>query len=431
MEKLPLRIAITYGIIGGLWVIFSDALLSVIVDDPSHQLKIQTIKSWVFVLVTAWLLYILVKRGFAKMHQSKVALEDSEARMRAILDTAVDGIITINEHGTVESFNNAAEKLFDYSADEMIGRNISILMPSADADRHDGYLQNYVKSRQKKIIGIGREVIARRKDGSTFPVHLSVSEFLIGSNRRFTGIVRDITEQKTLQKQILQTERLAIIGKMAAKVAHEVRNPLSSISLNAELLEDEIQGYDCANTEEARALLESMIREIDRVTSLTDEYLQFSRLPESQLVKGNLGELIGEVTEAMRNEFDQKNIELEFEVADNSMDMRFDRAQFRRVLLNIIRNAIEAMPKGGRLKIWLERNEHNGMVHIQDTGVGIPKSMVDAIFDPFFTTKDFGTGLGLAISQQIIEEHGGRIMCSSQAGKGATFSIILPLTNSQ
>lgn len=358
--------------------------------------------------------------------KAEFSLRESEAKMRAILETAVDGIITIDDHGIVEVFNPAAERLFGYSAAEVIGKNVNMLMPSPYREEHDGYIQNYLRTGEKKIIGIGREVVGLRKDGTTLPMRLAVSEVRLGERRLFTGIVRDITEQKILQDKILQTERLAIIGKMAAKVAHEIRNPLSSISLNAELLEDEIQSYRSADKEEALSLLQSMIREIDRVTSLTDEYLQFSRLPEAHPVKGDLRALVEDALEVVNKELHKKRIDAELKRSDSLPEVRFDRAQMRRVLLNILRNAIEAMPKGGKLTVEVLDQAGHALIHIHDTGGGIPEEKVPSIFEPFFTTKDFGTGLGLSISQQIIHEHGGEIYCRSKLGSGTTFTIELP-----
>lgn len=359
-------------------------------------------------------------------------LPESEARLRGILETAADGIITIDEHGLIESFNPSAERIFGYTAQEVIGQNVGMLMPPLFREAHNEYIANYLKTGVKKIIGIGREVIGQRKDGSAFPMHLSVSEVSLGQRKLFTGIVHDLSDQKMLEKQVLQAERLATIGKMAAKVAHEIRNPLSSISLNVELLQDEIDNYQAVNIDEAQALLKSITAEIDRVIALTAEYLQFSRLPESQLSKGNIHRVIEEIVEFWRHELGQKKIEIEYHLPnpfseEATAELRFDRVQIRRAMLNIIRNAIEAMPKGGTLRIWTEEKGRWVYVHIEDTGVGIPEDEVKKIFDPFFTTKDFGTGLGLAVVQQIVSEHGGEIICTSKVGQGTTFTIILPL----
>jgi PAS domain S-box-containing protein len=371
------------------------------------------------------------KAGSPQRDQVDESSHESEAKLRGILETAVDGIIIINERGIVESCNPAAERIFGYAAPEVVGQNIKMLMPPLYREAHDTYIANYLRTGEKRIIGIGREVIGQHKDGRTFPIYISVSEVRVEERRLFTGIVHDLTEQKRLEQQVLQAERLATIGKMAAKVAHEIRNPLSSISLNAELLEDEIGNYDCENTEEAQALLKSIIAEIDRVTALTEEYLQFSRLPESQLVHGNLNGVVEEVIELLSHELAQKKIAIECHVQNAPLEVRFDRIQIRRALLNIIRNAVDAMPKGGKLKIWMEKKDRQALIYIEDNGIGIPDHELQKIFDPFFTTKDFGTGLGLAIVLQIINEHSGQISCQSKVGAGTKFSIALPLDKTE
>ncbi len=358
---------------------------------------------------------------------SEAAMQGGEARLRGILETAVDGIITIDEHGEVESFNPASERLFGYAKHEVIGQNIKMLMPPPYRGAHDSYLANYLKTGEKKIIGIGREVVGQRKDGSTFPMHLSVSEARLGERRLFTGIVHDLTEQKKLEKQVLQAEGLATIGKMAAKVAHEIRNPLSSISLNAELLQDEVSNYEAVNTDEAKALLRSIILEIDRMTALTEEYLQFSRLPESRLVRANLAQTLEETIDFVRHELRQKRIVVESFVSEALGEVRFDRVQLRRALLNLIRNAVEAMPRGGKLSLRAESQGQEVIMQVEDNGVGIPEEALDRIFEPFFTTKEVGTGLGLALVQQIIHDHGGQITCTSKVEQGTIFSITLPV----
>lgn len=358
---------------------------------------------------------------------AEAALHEGEARLRGILETAVDGIITIDERGIIESFNPAAERLFGYAKHEALGQNIKILMPPPYREAHEGYVANYLRTGERKIIGIGREVIGQRKDGSTFPMHLSVSEVRLGERRLFTGIVHDLTERKMLEKQVLQAESLATIGKMAAKVAHEIRNPLSSISLNAELLQDEVNSYEAVNTEEAKTLLRAIISEIDRMTALTEEYLQFSRLPESRLARANLAQTLEETIDFVRHELRQRRISVESFVSEGLSEVRFDRVQMRRALLNLIRNASEAMPRGGRLAIRAERKGSEALIQVEDNGIGIPPEVQDRIFEPFFTTKEVGTGLGLALVQQIIHDHGGKITCTSKVGQGTVFSILLPV----
>jgi signal transduction histidine kinase len=197
--------------------------------------------------------------------------------------------------------------------------------------------------------------------------------------------------------------------------------------LNAELLQDEVSGYDGVNTEEAKSLLRAIISEIDRMTALTEEYLQFSRLPESRLARANLAHTLEETIDFVRQELRQRRIMVESFVPEDLGDLRFDRVQMRRALLNLIRNAAEAMPRGGKLNVRVERRKQEAVIQIEDTGTGIPEEVLGKIFEPFFTTKDVGTGLGLALVQQIIHDHGGQITCASKVGQGTTFSIILPI----
>ncbi|MFQ5824797.1 MAG: PAS domain S-box protein [bacterium] len=348
----------------------------------------------------------------------------------SLIETANSLIIGINLVGEIILFNRKCEEVTGYEKKEVLGKNwFELFLPERwrpnVIEVFDSIIENKLtfqyenpiltKNGEERLIAWSNTVIKNEKHEITAAL----------------GIGQDITEQKILEKQVLQAERLATIGKMAAKVAHEIRNPLSSISLNAELLEDELKSYHSVNIEEAKALLKSIMSEVERVTSLTEEYLQFSRLPESRPVKGQIESILEEMMEMLRHELNQKKIEVECNVKNRISGIRFDRVQIRRALLNIIRNAIEAMPKGGKLRIWTEKRNQRANIIIEDTGVGIPYDEIENIFDPFFTTKEFGTGLGLAISQQIVHEHGGQIYCNSKVGQGTNFTIVLPLAETK
>ncbi len=369
-------------------------------------------------------------QDISKRKKMEATVLENEAKIRAIVETAEDAIVTIDEHGTIESVNSSVERLFGYSAEETVGRPISLLIP-APAKQADEEDLTGASPLGTNGFGAAGQAFGRRKGGTLFPVRVSFSEFRIGTHKMFAGYFHDLTEQKQLQEQILQSERLAVIGKMAAKVAHELRNPLSSISLNAEILEDEIDGLEPGKREEARNLLAAMIREIDRVASLTDEYLHFSRLPTAAPTQGNLSHAVCEVLDMLAPEFKQKNVSLRTAGLDVAVVIPFDYEQIRRVLLNIVRNAVEAMPGGGDLCVSTEKADGQAVISIQDSGPGISEELIGNIFNPFFTTKDFGTGLGLAITQQIIHEHCGQIFCSSKVGEGTTFRIELPAAEEQ
>ena len=245
--------------------------------------------------------------------------------------------------------------------------------------------------------------------------------------REVLELMQDVTERKTLEARLLQSERLATIGKMAARVAHEIRNPLSSISLNVELLEEEIQSFRKDAADESLSLLKAISEEVDRLAQITEEYLQFSRFPQSQFLPGNINEVIEDLLDFMEFEFSKKNISVESNLDPKIPDSWLDRAQMRQALLNIVRNAIESMKDNGKLIIRTSLDDDEIIrIQIRDTGEGISPENLEKIFDPFYTTKDVGTGLGLPMSQQIVTEHRGEIVCESERGVGTTFTILVP-----
>jgi hypothetical protein len=370
--------------------------------------------------------YMGVEIDISEKKKIENQLRKEKEFSESLIDTANSLIVGLDLQGRIILFNKKCEEVTGYKKSEALGKNwfaffipernrpdINEVFATIIADQLPSRHENNIltKTGDECLVSWSNTVLRNEKNEITGALAIGI----------------DITELKSLEKQVLQAERWATIGKMAAKVAHEIRNPLSSISLNVELLEDEIKNFHSVDTHEAKSLLKALTSEIDRVSALTEEYLQFSRLPQIMLAKGQLEEVIAHVVEFMQHELRQKKIELEINLEKKFPELLFDHVQIRRVLLNIIRNAMEAMPKGGNLKIWTEEKDHQAIVHIADTGMGIPDEAIAKIFDPFFTTKDFGTGLGLAIVQQIIDEHGGQISCASKMGEGTTFSIALPL----
>lgn len=229
------------------------------------------------------------------------------------------------------------------------------------------------------------------------------------------------------EKKTIQTERMAMVGQMAAKVAHEIRNPLSSISLNTELLEDEILSFANVNTDEASELIRSIAVEVDRLAQLSDEYLRFSRLPALKFSQCNMNSVINDLVRFQRKSLSRKNITIKSQLDKRLPNIRIDKEQLRRAILNLLRNAAEAMPEGGPIILQTDQQNSNIRILVEDSGIGIAPEDMTNIFNPFFSTKSVGTGLGLSITRQIVEEHGGTISCQSQPGKGTAFTIQLPL----
>jgi two-component system, LuxR family, sensor kinase FixL len=388
------------------------------------------------------------------MSESKVvdALHASEARLRAILDTAVDAFITINEAGIVESFNPAAERLFGFTVAEVIGRNVSLLMPPPYEQEHDGYLHRYRMTGEKRIIGIGREVVARRKDGTSFPVDLAVGEAASNGKRFFTGVIRDISERKrseealretnrrleqalaelrargdeikTMSQQLWQATKLATVGELAAGIAHELNNPLATVSLRVESLL-----ADPSLAAPARKALGVVEGEVERMGNLVANVLQFSRRGRRQVSTLEIPEELSQTLELIHYQFRKRGVEVCREVADDLRPVLADRQQLRQVFLNLLTNALDAMPQGGTLTLRVrEHGSERIVVEVSDTGVGISPEHLSRVTEPFFSTKEEGkgTGLGLAICKRIVEEHGGKLSVESVVGRGTTVRVVLP-----
>jgi PAS domain S-box-containing protein len=376
----------------------------------------------------------------------------SDARLRAIMDTAVDAFITINEAGIVESFNPAAERLFGFAAAEVIGRNVNVLMPPPYEQEHDGYIRRYLDTGERRIIGIGREVVGRRKDGSTFPIDLAVGEALIDDKRFFTGVVRDIGERKRgeealresnrrleqaltelhtkgaevelMSQQLWQAAKLATVGELAAGIAHELNNPLATVSLRVESMLARLPA-----DHPDRSALEVVEGEVERMGNLVANVLEFSRRRRREVSTLVVAEEVGRTLELIQYQFRKRGIEVRREIASDVRPVLADRQQLRQLFLNLLTNALDAMPEGGILTVRvLPEQPGFVLVEITDSGTGIEPLHLARVTEPFFTTKDEGkgTGLGLAICKRIVQEHGGTLALESDVGRGTTVRIVLP-----
>jgi PAS domain S-box-containing protein len=355
------------------------------------------------------------------------ALEDASrhsARTRAIFDTATEGIVTIDVTGLVETFNGAAERLFGYRSDEVLGKNVKVLMPQPYNDDHDGYLQRYLATGVRHIIGIGREVVGRRKDGSTFPIDLSVGEGWFGGQRFFTAVIRDITERKDMQAKLGQTERLAAVGELAAGVAHEVNNPINTMINCAQLIED---------GDEPAENCKIIIEEGQRIAEIVKDLLQFARDDSDRPQPTSINEVVLRTLRLISENFKRHGLSLTVAVPDELPQVRARPQQIQQVLLNLLINAKDALLQHGgdtRRVTLAAATENNGVsLTVTDNGPGIPAQLGARIFEPFVTTKRArgGTGLGLSISKSIVEGYSGTIEVQSKVGEGSTFRVWLPL----
>jgi PAS domain S-box-containing protein len=381
------------------------------------------------------------------------ALRDSEARVGAILATAVDAIIVIDEAGRIETFNRGAENMFGFAASEVLGQNVKVLMPPPFEQEHDSYIANYLRTGQKKIIGIGREVSGRRKGGDIFPAELAVSEAWLGERRVFVGIVRDVSERKRAEEalqqanrnlestlgalqakseevraasqQLWQAAKLATLGELAASIAHELNNPLAIVSLRVEALLAQIAADD-----PKRRPLEVVEQEVERMGSLVGNLLQFSRRGHRQVSTVDVRDEITATLELIRYHLLHRRIEVVQELAAEMPLIIADRQQLRQVFLNLLTNASDAMPQGGTLTLRARPGKLDGgrpavVIEFADTGVGIAPENLPKVAEPFFTTKaeGKGTGLGLAICRRVIQEHHGTMDIASEVGKGTVVRL--------
>jgi two-component system, LuxR family, sensor kinase FixL len=365
------------------------------------------------------------------------ALKTRERHLRSILDTVPDAMIVIDEHGIMQFFSSAAERQFGYTEPEAIGRNITILMPEPDRGRHDGYIARYLKTGERRIIGIGRIVTGMRKDGTTFPMHLTIGEMQSGGKPYFTGFVRDLTEhQQTearlqeLQSELVHVSRLSAMGEMASALAHN--QPLSAISNymkgSRRLLADSTD----PNAQKIEAALDRAAEQAIRAGQIIRRLRNFVSRDESEKRVESVSKLIEEAGALGLTGAREQGVILRFNL-DPACDLVFaDRVQIQQVLVNLFRNALEAMSSSTRRELIASNTKAaDDMIEIaiSDTGHGFGSDIQPNLFQPFFTTKEHGMGVGLSISRTIVETHGGRMWAETNGAGGATFRFTLPATS--
>jgi two-component system, LuxR family, sensor kinase FixL len=358
-----------------------------------------------------------------------------EAHLASILDTVPDAMIVIDERGIVQSFSTAAQRLFGYTAAEALGKNIKFLMPSPHRENHDSYLERYLRTGERRIIGIGRVVVGERKDGSTFPMELAVGEMRSSNRRFFTGFIRDLTErQKTearlqeLQSELVHISRLTALGEMASTLAHELNQPLSAIANymkgSRRLLENKPDDQSAMLRDAIDKAGEQALRAGQIIRRLRD----FVARGESERRVESVRKLVEEASALALVGAKDQGVRVRFQF-DPAVDLVLaDKVQIQQVLLNLIRNAIEAMegaPKRELVVAALPAEDDTITISVADTGSGISPDMASQLFQPFVTTKRHGMGVGLSISRTIVEAHGGKIEVAPNPGGGTIFRFTL------
>ncbi len=347
--------------------------------------------------------------------------------LQAVSNDSADAIIGLDSHYRIIFWNKGAEAIFEYPALDILRKRLTVLTP-AGSERRKRLRRLLAQVRRDRYIR-NIETVLTTKSGRDVPVDVTLSTIRDQDGRiiGYSSVIRDVSERKRLEEKVLQAERLATVGRMAAKVAHDIRNPLSSISLNVELLGDEVANLSQASNEEIRELLNSIASEVDRLAQMSQEYLEFARIPKLKLQLTDANQLFAELLKGSSLELAAKGITVSTHYREHLPPIKVDRAQMYRALQNLLRNAIEAMPNGGNLTLSTERDGDWVVMRMADTGVGIEEHELPKIFEPFHSTKEFGTGLGLTITRHVVEEHGGQVSCTSKVGIGTEFSILLPV----
>jgi PAS domain S-box-containing protein len=341
--------------------------------------------------------------------------------LTAIFESAVDGIIVIDAHGRIEAFNPAAERLFGYRESEVLGKNVSILMPEPYHHEHDRYLSQYLTTGDAKIIGIGREVKGRRRDGSTFPLHLSVGEMSVAGERKFTGILHDLSARIRMEERLREQTALARLGEMAAVIAHEIKNPLAGVRGAIQVI-----GSRLKDTRD-QGVVQEIVARIDSLNDLMKDLLLFARPPQPRPSAVDLGALVAMVADLLRE--DPALAGVEVEVGGSVPPVLADAGLLKIVFLNLLVNSAHAMEGRGSIRVSLTSVDGVCEIAFNDSGPGIPPAVREKIFTPFFTTKARGTGLGLPTAKRLIEAHRGTIAIECPPEGGTIVTVQLPLTH--
>jgi PAS domain S-box-containing protein len=396
-------------------------------------------------IASLFILWKVVPEALRFVNPAERKRWESENRIRAVVDNALDGLITITERGLIETFNPACERIFGYKAGEVVGQNVKMLMPEPYHGEHDGYIRNYVTTSQAKIIGTsGREVSGKRKDGSVFPMELGVSQFELEDGRHFSGIIRDLTVRKQTEealdnseKKLVQSQKMEAIGNLTGGMAHDFNNLLGVMIGNLDLLLERIK-----DNKEAEELTQAVLDAALRGADLNRRLLAFARKQPLQPQTICVNELVDNLAKLLSRTLGE-DIQLVIKLGKDLWPVIADPIQLEAALTNLATNARDAMPHGGKLVIstctasvdrdYIEQYPEAlpgdyAVIEVTDTGTGMPPAVQARIFEPFFTTKERGkgTGLGLAMVFGFMKQSGGHINVYSEMNRGTTFRLYLP-----
>src|SRR5262245_6095112 len=382
----------------------------------------------------AWVGEQLQRNRLRAMASNRAALA-REAHLKSILDTVPDAMVVIDERGIMQSFSTAAQRLFGYSATDVVGKNVKLLMPSPYREAHDGYVERYLRTGERRIIGIGRVVVGERKDGSTFPMELAVGEMRSSDQRFFTGFIRDLTERqkteprlKELQTELVHISRLTAMGEMASTLAHELNQPLSAIANYLKGLRRLMTG---ASDERSAMMSDAMDKAGEqalRAGQIIRRLRDFVSRGESERRIESLTKLVVEASALARVGIKDQGVRVRFQFDPAADLVLADKVQIQQVLHNLMRNAIEAMESSQHRELIVSTSRSQDdmvTISVADSGHGIAEEVRTQLFQPFFTTKRQGMGVGLSISRTIVEAHGGQIWAEANPDGGTIFRFTL------
>jgi two-component system sensor kinase FixL len=380
-------------------------------------------------------IYVGIIHDLTSYQEAESGLREREARLRSILETVPDAVVAIDENGIIESFSTAAARLFGYEAAEVIGQNVKILMPSPYHDEHDGYIARYKATGEKRVIGTGRVVVGRRRDGTTFPMELSVGETWIGRRRFFTGFVRDITEHQgakqrlqELQSELLHVSRLSAMGQMASTLAHELNQPLSAIANYVKASHRMLEMIDSPHRARIQETMAKASDQTIRAGEIIRRLRNFVEKRQTTRTWENLNKVVEEALALGLIGTAEANVKVRAMLDPVLPPIAVDKVQIQQVLINLIRNAMEAMQATPTRVLTITTRPDDDefvQVAVADTGPGLSEEVAAKLFQPFVTTKKAGMGVGLTICRSIIEGHGGRIWATANETGGMTFRFRL------
>jgi two-component system sensor kinase FixL len=391
-----------------------------------------------FIVIAAAIAFIgeVLRNALVSTKKAETALDVREAHLKSILDTVLDATIVSEQDGTIVSFNAAAVRQFGYSEEEVVGQNLRILMPQPYRKEHDGYLNRYLTTGEKRIIGVDRVVVGQRKDGSTFPMKLAVGEMRSGGKTFFTGFIRDLTEREEsaarleeIQGELARLARLNEMGEMASTLAHELNQPLSAIANYVHGCSRLLRDMDTDVAVMMREALDEAGSQSLRAGQIIKHLREFVTKGETDKAPQNIRQLVEEAGALALVGSREKGVRTVFDYRPGVEMVMVDRIQIQQVLTNLMRNAIEAMKDAPKRELIVRIQPGapgEVAVVVEDTGSGIPEEISAQLFKPFTTTKPGGMGIGLSISKRIVEAHGGTMTVSHTPSGGASFQFTLP-----